>query len=150
MAGDKEMNKTQQSACYGILLSLLLAGIVVFDLIDARAGWPTKLLVALAWGGFLLVPLYLIGRKKYPREVTMDERDKRIVRRALLISFVLLAAALGAAFVVALFTRGIQGTIALTMNDLSAVIYAAMIAFILVLSVAVLVQCGRARNGEAS
>jgi len=144
------MNKTQQSACYGILLSLLLAGIVVFDLIDTIVGWPTKLLVGAVWGGFLLVPVYYIERKKDPRQVDMDERDKRIIKRALLASFVLLAGMLGVAFVVALFGLGIQSTLSVTVDDLSAVIYFVFIAFIFVLSLAVLFQFGRGSRGEKS
>ena len=142
------MNKTQKGACYGILLSLLLAGIVVFDLIDTIVGWPTKLLVGLVWGGLLLVPIYCIKRKKDPRKVDMDERDKRIIKRAILVSFVLLAGILGVAFVSALFGLGIQGTLSVTMDELSAVIYFALIAFILALSLAVLFQYGRGAKGE--
>ena len=137
------MNKTQQGACYGILLSLLLAGIVVFDLVDTIVGWPIKLFVGAVWGGLLLVPIYLINRKKDPREVDMDERDKRIIKRALLINFVLLAGMLGVAFVAALFGLGIQSTLSATMDELSGVIYFALIAFVLALSLAVLVQYGR-------
>ena len=142
------MNKTQQSACYGILLSLLLAGIVIFDLIDTIVGWPIKLLVGAVWGGFLLVPIYLIQRKKDPREVDMDERDKRIIKRAILASFVLLVGILGVAFVAALFGLGIQGILSVTMDELSAVIYFAFIVFILVLSLAVLVQYGWKEKGN--
>jgi high-affinity nickel permease len=142
------MNKTQQSACYGILLSLLLAGIVVFDLIDTIVGWPIKLFVGAVWGGLLLVPVYLIQRKKDPREVDMDERDKRIIKRAILASFVLISGMLGVAFVTALFGLGIQGTLSVTMDELSAVIYFAFIAFIFVLSLAVLFQYGREPRGE--
>jgi MFS family permease len=144
------MNKTQQGACYGILLSLLLAGIVVFDLIDTIVGWPIKLLVAAVWGGLLLVPIYFIQRKKDPREVDMDERDKRIIKRALLASFVFLAGMLGVTFVVALFGLDIQGTLSVTMDELSAVIYIALIAFILTLSVAVLIQYGHQAKGDKS
>ena len=144
------MNKTQQGACYGMLLSLLLAGIVIFDLIDTIVGWPIILLVGAVWGGFLLVPVYLINRKKDPREVDMDERDIRIIKRALLASFVLLAGMLGVAFVVALFGLGIQSTLSVTMDDLSAVIYFALITFILTLSLMVLVQYGRQAKGEES
>ena len=144
------MNKTQQGACYGILLSLLLAGIVIFDLLDTIVGWPVKLLVGAVWGGLLIVPIYLIERKKDPREVDMDERDKRIIKRALLASFVFLAGILGVAFVVALFVLGIQSTLSVTMDELSAVIYFAMIAFILALSLAVLFQYGRRAKGEKS
>jgi hypothetical protein len=142
------MNKTQQSACYGVLLSLLLAGIVIFDLIDTIVGWPIKLLVGAVWGGFLLVPIYFINRKKDPREVDMDERDKRIIKRAILASFVLLAGMLGVAFIATLFALGIQGTLSVTMDELSAVIYFTFIAFIFVLSLAVLFQYGRRAKGE--
>lgn len=137
------MNRTQQGACYGVLLSLLLVGIVVFDLIDTIVGWPTRLLVGLVWGGFLLVPIYLIERTKDSRRIDMDERDRRIIKRALLASFVLLAAAVGLAFIVALFALGLRSTISVTMDDLSAVVYIVLIAFILVLCVSVLVQYGR-------
>ena len=144
------MNKTQKSAWYGILLSVLLAGIVVFDLIDSIVGWPTKLLVGLVWGGFLFIPIYFIDIKKHPHQVDMDERDKRIIKRAILASFVLLAGMLGVAFVAALFARGIQSTLSVTMDELSAVIYFAFIAFILVLSLSVLFQYGRPEKGEKS
>ena len=144
------MNKTQQSACYGILLSLLLVGIVIFDLIDTVVGWPIKLLVAAVWGGLLLVPIYFINRKKDPREVDMDERDKRIIKKALLASFVLLAGMLGVAFIAALFGLGIKSTLSVTMDELSAVIYFTFIAFILVLSLTVLFQYGRRAKGEKS
>lgn len=144
------MNKTQQGACYGILLSLLLAGIVIFDLIDTIVDWPILLLVGAVWGGLLLLPIYLIQRKKDPCEVDMDERDKRIVKRALLAGFVMLAGMLGVAFIAALFGLGIKSTLSVTMDELSAVIYFAFIAFIFVLSLAVLFQYGRRAKGEES
>ena len=144
------MNKTQKGACYGILLSLLLAGIVIFDLIDTIVGWPIKLLIGAVWGGLLLVPIYLIERKKDPREVDMDERDKRIVKRALLASFILLAVMLGLAFVIAFFILGLQSTMSITMDELSAIIYFFLVAFVLVLSLAVLAQYGRGARGEKS
>lgn len=142
------MNKTQQGACYGILLSLLLAGIVIFDLIDTIVGWPIILLVGAVWGGFLLVPIYFIERKKEPREVDMDERDKRIIKRAILAGFVFLAGILSAAFVAALFGLGLQSTLSVTMDERSAVIYFTLIAFILALSLAVLVQYGWREKGS--
>ena len=137
------MNKTQKSALYGVLLSLLLAGIVVFDLVDTRVGLPMKVLVALLWGGLLLGPVYLLARKRQIAEPDMDERDKQIVRRALLASFVLLAAVLGVAFVAAFLALGLRRTISTTMDEVSAVIYFVLVAFVLVLSVGVLVQYGR-------
>lgn len=144
------MNKTQKGALYGVLLSLLLAGIVIFDVLDTVVGWPTKLLVSVVWGGLLLVPIYLIGKKKDKREVDMDERAKRIIKRALLASFVLLAVMLGVAYTVAFFIFGLKGSVSFTMYELSAVIYIVLVIFVLVLSLSVLIQYGWQSKGEKS
>lgn len=143
-------HKTQQGACYGILLSLVFAGIVVIDLIETMIDWPGKLLIALVWGGLLLGPLYFFEKKKDPHRVDMDERDKGILKKALLTSVVFLAGISGVAFVIALFVLGIQKSISVTMDELSAVIYFVLITFILVLSLTVLVQYGRGVKGEGS
>ncbi len=143
------MNKTQQGACYGILLSFVLVGIVVIDLIETRVDWPMKLLVALVWGGLLLGPLYFFEKKKDPHRIDMDERDKRIIKKALLTSVVFMAGVSSVAFVIALFALGIQRSISVTMDELSAVIYCVLIAFILVLSLTVLVQYSRVKGEES-
>ncbi len=144
------MNKTQKGALYGMLLSLLLAGIVIFDLIDTIVGWPIKLLVGAVWGGLLLVPIYLIERKKSLREVDIDERDKEIIKRALLISIFLIAIISCLAFTVCLFTLGLENAISFTMDDISAVIYFVLVAFILVLSLTILIQYSLGTKGEKS
>jgi uncharacterized Tic20 family protein len=136
------MNKTQKSALYGVLLSLLLAGIVVFDFLDTRVGLPMKLLVALVWGGLLLGPVYLLARKRQAAEPDMDERDKQIIRKALLASLALLAGMAGVAFVAAFLALGLRRTISTTMDEVSAVVYFVLVAFVLVLSLSVLVQYG--------
>jgi purine-cytosine permease-like protein len=141
------MNKTQRSAWYGVLLSFLLAGIVVFDFLDTRVGWPMKLLVAILWGGLLLAPVYLLQRKKRFPGVDMDERDRETVKKALLVSFISLVVILGAAFVTAFFTLGLTRTVSITMDGLSAMVYYVLVVFVLVLSLAVLVQYGR-RAGD--
>jgi len=143
------MNRTQKGALYGVLLSFLLAGIVVFDLLDTIVSWPIMLLVGIVWGGLLLVPIYLIERKKGTCEVDMDERDKRIIKKALLFSFILLAVMSGLAFITAFFVLGLQSTISITMDELSAVIYFVLVIFVLVLSLSVLVQYGwRDKDGD--
>ena len=144
------MNRTQKGALYGVMLSLLLAGIVIFDLLDTVVGWPMKLLVSAVWGGLLLVPIYLIERKKDQREVDMDERDKRIIKRALLASFILLAVMLGVAYTAAFFIFGLKGSMSITMDELSAVIYIVLVIFVLVLSLSVLIQYGWKIKGEKS
>ncbi len=144
------MNKTQKGALYGTLLSLLLVGIVTFDLIDTIVSWPIKLLVALVWGGFLLVPVYLIERKKNPCKVDIDERDKEIINRALLTSLFLIAIISCLAFTVCLFILGLEKALSFSMNDISAVIYFMLIAFILVISITILAQYGWGAKGEQS
>jgi len=144
------MNKTQRGAWYGVLLSFLLAGIVVFDLLDTRVGWPMKLLVAILWGGLLLAPVYCLQRKKRFPGVDMDERDREIVKKALLVSFISLVVILGVAFVTAFFTLGLTHTVSITMDGLSAIIYFVLTVFVLVLSLSVLVQYGRGAKGEKS
>jgi hypothetical protein len=142
------MGKTQKGAWYGVLLSFLLAGIVVFDFLDTRVGWPIKLLVGIIWGGLLLGPVYLIERKKQSPGATMDERDEQIIKRALLASFASLAGLSGTAFVVAFLALGLNRTIAITMDEVSAVVYFVFVAYVLVLSLAVLVQYGREGKHE--
>jgi MFS family permease len=142
------MNKTQKSAWYGVLLSLLLAGIVVFDFLDTRGGWPMMLLVGIIWGSLLLGLVYLLGRKGGPPGVDMDERDRQIIKRALLASFVVLAVVSGVAFVTAFLVLDLGSTIAVTMDGISAVIYFVFVAFVLVLCLAVLVKYGLTKEGE--
>ena len=132
------------------MLSLLLAGIVIFDLIDTIVGWPIKLLVGAIWGGFLLVPIYLIERRKKPGEADTDERDKEIIKRALLISIFLIAIISCLTFIICLFTLGLENAISFTMDDISAVIYFVLIAFVLVLSLTILIQYSFGAKGEKS
>ena len=70
----------------------------------------------------------------------MDERDKQIIRKALLATFALLAAMVGVAFVGAFLALDLKRTISITMDEISAMVYFVLVAFVLVLSLAVLVQ----------
>jgi hypothetical protein len=133
------MNKTQKGAWYGVLLSLLLVGIVVLDLLDA-APWPVKLLVALLWGTLLLGPAYLIERRKAPHEVPLDERDRRIIKKALLASFCVLAGILGLVYVGLFLVLDLRDRLSFDLDQISAAVYFMLIAFILTMSLAVLVQ----------
>ena len=72
----------------------------------------------------------------------MDERDRQIIKKALLASCALLAAMSGVAFVVAFLTLGLRKTISITMDEVSAVVYFVLVAFVLVLSLSVLIRYG--------
>ena len=74
--------------------------------------------------------------------------DRQIIRKALLASFVLLAVMSGVAFVMAFLVFDLGSTIAITMDEVSAVVYFVFVAFVLVLSLAVLVQYGRRIRNE--
>jgi cytochrome bd-type quinol oxidase subunit 2 len=134
------MNKTQKAALYGLYLVAFILLIPLVDLVDTKInpillrviGYPLVIL--------LILPLWFLNKKK--TEVDMDERDKGIIRRALLISITLIVIIACLVFTICLFTLGLENAISFTINDISAVIFFTLVAFILVLSLMVLIQYG--------
>ena len=132
------MNKTQKAALYGLYIVAFMLLIPLVDLVDTKInpillrviGYPLIIL--------LILPLWFLNKKK--TEVDTDERDKEIIRRALLISISIIAAISCLVFTVCLFACGFENAISFTMNDLSAVIFFTLVAFILVLSLTVFIQ----------
>ena len=132
------MNKTQKAALYGLYLVAFILLIPLVDLVDTKInpillraiGYPLVIL--------LILPLWFLSRKK--AEVDTDERDKEIIKKALLISIFLIAIVSCSAFTVCLFACGLENAISFTMDDISAVIFFTLVAFILVLSLMVLIQ----------
>ena len=140
------MNKTQKGALYGLYTVAFMLLIPLVDLVDTKIN-PILLRVI----GYLLVilwilPLLFLSKKK--TEVDMDERDKDIIKRSLLISIFLIAVISCLVFTVCLFILGLENAISFTMDDISAVIFFVLVTFILVLSLAVLFQYGRGPRGE--
>jgi hypothetical protein len=144
------MNKTQKGAWYGVYLSVFLLIAPVGDLIgiDLTKMHPVSHFFVVSIPAVLLIlPLFFIDRKRKGAEAEIDERDNFIIKRALLTAFVSVFGLLGVAYLVVLFI--LSPKVSITLSLLPAVVYGAFIIFIIILSVAVLVQYGwRNKNGE--
>jgi Na+/H+ antiporter NhaC len=140
------MNRTQKGAWFGVYLSLLLLAIAVADLtgiLDYK-GFPTHgtiVLHILLVVVFFVLPIVLLNRSRKKSKVELDERDRLIIKRAVIVAFILTLAVLCIAYLVGLFWFGVEALVKISL--LSAVIYTAFIVFMLILSLAVLVQYGR-------
>jgi uncharacterized Tic20 family protein len=132
------MNKTQKAALYGLYLVPFMLLIPLVDLVDTKNNPILLRAISYPLVILLILPLWFLNRKK--TEVDMDERDKEILKRALLISISLIAIISCLAFTICLFALGLENAISFTMDDISAVIFFILIAFILVLSLTVLFQ----------
>jgi len=132
------MNKTQKAALYGLYLVVFMLLIPLVDLVDTKIDPILRRVIGYPLVILWILPLWFLSKKK--TEVDMDERDKEIIKRALLISISLIAIISCLAFTVCLFTLGLENAITFTMDDISAVIYAVLVAFILVLSLTVLIH----------
>lgn len=132
------MNKTQKAALYGLYLLPFMLLIPLVDLVDTKINPILLRLIGYPLVALWILPLWFLSKKK--TEVDMDERDKEIIKRALLISISLIAIISCLAFTTCLFTLGLENAISFTMDDISAVIFFSLVAFILVLSLTVLIQ----------
>jgi hypothetical protein len=135
------MNKTQKGAVYGLILTAFLLLIPAVDLIDTKVNPVLLRVVAYPLALVLVVPIYFI-EKKNSHKVSLDERDKLIVKRAILVACALLFGLMVVAYVTVYFiTPGSTGSI--PVSHLPEILYVASIVFILTLSIAILVQYGR-------
>ncbi len=161
------MNKTQKSAWCGVFVSvfILLIPVIRMNIGGAIPAFRTnidgtipvaetniwriiKMDPALAHLFFIIIPavllflaVFIINRKRNNAEVEIDERDRFIVRRALIVSFVSICAIPIIACAVAISVLEPGATIQI--RALPVIIFLAYIIFILIFSTAVLVQYGR-------
>ncbi|MHC5060803.1 MAG: hypothetical protein ACYTFK_06945 [Planctomycetota bacterium] len=142
------MNKTQKGAWGGLVLVVFLLMIPVIDIIDKYLGPLLTHLVAYSVGlGLLILVIYLIRKIDTQAGVNFDERDKLIIKKAIIIAFAVVSIALIAWYILTLFSLGETGFI--SVSKLPVIVYAACILFIFVCSLAVLVQYGwRGKDGQ--
>jgi hypothetical protein len=141
MDGAIKMNRTQKAAIYGLYLVGFLLLIPLIDLVDTKVnpillraiGYPLVILMVL--------PIWFLTRKKNRNEAEIDERDKIIIKRALLIAGGLVCAGLLILYAVLVFTGGTGEKVQI--STLPVVVFFSSIAFMLIVSSAVLVQYGR-------
>ena len=144
------MNRTQKGAWIGLvgaLFSIAIISFAFFKLFVLKK-FPVRFEAFLAVGGLLLYVVLLIlflRQKQSPAEVEADERDKLIIRKAAIASFVSVWFCLAALSVVPRWITGIDGSIPVWMLPIMnlGVMFAAM----LVYSIAVLIQYGRVPKG---
>jgi Zn-dependent protease len=153
MAGEATtMNKTQKSAwlcLFAILLgSAVLAylGLRIFvlhSLPHSHMGrsWPMIALLT-----FIGLTFVLMRRKQSPVEPEGDERDKAIMRNAILVSFVSTWLFLAVATLISALILGEAGSVPVYI--LTFINVGVLLLAMLVYSVAVLVQYGEAQKGE--
>ena len=138
------MNKTQKGAWIGLVLVAFLLMIPAIDIVEKSMSTLLTHVVGYSVGlPLLILIIYLIRKIETQPGVNFDERDKLIIKKALLGSFTFLIVILGVVFVIALMTLGLEKSISITIDELSAVIYFFLVIFLFVLSLAVLIQYGR-------
>ena len=136
------MNKTQKSAWIGLVLVAFLFMIPTIDIVDKSLG---PLLTHV--GGYsvglplLILVIYLIRKIETQPGVNFDERDKLIIKKAVIMAFAAVSIVLIAWYILTLFSLGEAGLI--SVSKLPVIVYIASILFIFVCSIAVLVQYGR-------
>ena len=146
------MNMTQKGAWFGVYLSLLLLAIAIADLtgILDYEGFPTPgiiLLHAFLAFVFFFLPLAWLNRSRKRSKSVQDERDKLIIKRAVLAAFLSLTGLFIIGYIITLFA--VTTTASMPASRLPEILYGGAIIFILALSVAVLVQYGRGgKNNE--
>ncbi len=96
----------------------------------------------------LLLAIFFINRKQKNAEAEIDERDRFIIRRALIATFVSICVIPIVACAVAIFALEPEATI--LVRCFPVIIYFAYIIFILIFSAAILIQYGWRGKGEKS
>ena len=133
----RKMNRTQKGAIYGLILTVCMLFIPLFDFVESKIQLSTlmKHTLLIIWLIILIGPVWLIERKK--TVAPFDERDKQICTRATIAAFSVLFLISTIAYTVILF--GFE-SLTLGTQHLPVLIYGSLSAFIFLLSVGVLIQ----------
>ena len=142
------MNKTQKGAWCGLVLVVFLLYIPAIDIIEKDMGPLLTHLIGYAVGLLLLIlVIYLIRKIDTQPGVNFDERDKLIIKKAVIIAFAAVSIVLISWYILTLFSLGEAGLV--SVSKLPVIVYIAFILFIFVCSIAVLVQYGwGVKDGE--
>ena len=133
------MNKTQKGAWVGLLLVVFLLYIPVIDLVEKRLGLLLTHVVGYSVGlPLLILMIYLIRKIETAPGVKFDERDKLIIKKAIITAFAAVSIALIVWYVLTLFSLGESGFV--SVSTLPVVVYTVSVLFIFVCSIAALIQ----------
>jgi len=137
------MNRTQKGAWFNLVTSVLFLAVAAYVVIErvvvARKSWllgsPWIWLIPLLMG----ITLFILHRKKQSKlEVRLDERDKLIKKRALVIAYFTVWTLLIAAFIISWVFVGREGSIPI--SALGLILYFVFIISSLVYFATTLVQ----------
>ena len=132
------MNKTQKAAIYGLYLVGFMLLIPLVDLVDTKVNPVLLRVIAYPLVIVMILPIWFLTRKRNQAEVQMDERDKAIVKRSLLIACGAVGVGLLIIYTAVIFAGGRDEIV--KVSTLPVVVFFSFIAFLLILSSAVLVQ----------
>ena len=142
------MNNTQKSAWFNLVTFALFLAVSMYVVIErvfmarkARLLGPVHMLIALIMG----ITLFILVRKKQSRlEVPLDERDKLIRKKALIISYFTVWILLIASFIISCLVVGLKGSIPI--GALGIILYFVFIISTLVYLATTLIQYGWGGN----
>lgn len=140
------MNKTQKAAIYGIYLVGFMLLIPVGDLVETKINPVLLRAICYPLAVLMVLPTWFLTRKK--SEVDMDERDKAIIKKACILSAGVISAGLLVLYTFYFFMSPHANGI--TQSILQSIVFFSFLAFILVLSLAVLIQYRLGGKGEKS
>ena len=133
------MNKTQKSSWAGLVLVGFLLLIPAVDLVEKSLGLLLTHVAGYAVGiPLMLLLIYLIRKIETGPGVNFDERDKLIIKKAIIAAFTAVSIVLLAWYVLTLFFLGDTGFV--SVSTLPVVVYAVSVLFVFVCCIAVLVQ----------
>jgi len=133
------MNKTQKSSWAGLVLVGFLLLIPAVDLVEKSLGLLLTHVAGYAVGiPLMLLLIYLIRKIEIRPGVNFDERDKLIIKKAIITAFTTVSIVLLAWYVLTLFFLGDRGFV--SVSTLPVVVYAASVLFVFVCCIAVLIQ----------
>ncbi len=136
------MNKTQKGAWVGLVLVIFLLYIPAIDIVEKSLGPLLTHVVGYSVGlPLLILMIYLIRKIETGPGVNFDERDKLIIKKAIITAFGAVSIVLIAWYILTLFSLGESGLV--SVSKLPVIVYAVSVLFIFACSTAVLVQYGR-------
>lgn len=146
------MNKTQKSGClclFAVLLEtavLAYVGLRIFVLKSLPESFAGRFWPILAFFVFVGLTAVLLRRRQSPAEPEGDERDKAIMRNAILVSFISTWLFLAAATLILALVLGEVGSVPVYI--LTFINFGVFLMAGLIYAVAILVQygCGRMMN----
>jgi len=132
------MNKTQKAAIYGLYLVGFMLIIPLVDLVETKVNPVLLRAIGYPLAFLMVLPIWFLTRKKNQTDIEMDERDKIIIKRACLVAGGLVSTGLLAVYTISIFTIEPDGKIQFSI--LPIIVFFSSIAFLLVLSLTVLIQ----------